>query len=262
MSTKIIPTFLAEKNPHPRDQFIEFDEGPHIYTVHGEGGYTSVTTFIHQQFSHFDADKVIDSMERNGKLNDPNNKYYGMTKDQIKQQWEANRDSAAGSGTKMHYDIECYYNNMEVNNDSIEFQYFKRFVADHPELKPYRTEWTVYYEEYKLSGSIDMVFEKPDGNLVIYDWKRCREIKYDDNYGKYAVPKCINHLPDTNYWHYAIQLNTYKTILEHKYDKKITGLFLVCIHPENTTKNYEKIEVPVLDKEIGDLFAYRKSQLE
>lgn len=261
MSTKVVPTYLAQKNPHPRDQHIEFDEGPHIYTVYGKTGYTSVTTFIHQQFSHFDADGIIDGMIRRGKLNDPTNKYYGMTKEQIKQAWDANRDAAAGAGTQLHYDIECFYNNITVNNDSIEYRYFQQFLADYPELKPYRTEWTVFYEEYKLSGSIDMIFENPDGTLQIYDWKRCREIVYDNHFQS-AETKCIAHLPDTNFWHYAIQLNTYKTILEHKYGKKITGLYLVCIHPDNPLRNYERIEVPVMEKEIADLFAYRKECLQ
>jgi hypothetical protein len=258
---KIVPSYLAEKNRHPRDQFIEFDEGPHIYTVHGQQGYTSVTTFIHQQFEHFDADAVITNMEMRGTMNNPNSKYFGMSRDEIKQMWDANRILASGSGTKLHYDIECYYNQLSVINDSIEFQYFLRFVSDHPELKPYRTEWMVYYEEYKLSGSIDMIFENPDGTLQIYDWKRCREIEYE-KYNKYAQTDCIRHLPDTNFWHYAIQLNTYKTILEHKYEKKITGMYLVCLHPDNTNKMYERIEVPSLEKEIGDLLAHRKSQLD
>jgi ATP-dependent exoDNAse (exonuclease V) beta subunit len=260
MASKIPPSYLANKNPHPRDPFIEFDEGPHIYTVHGEGGYTSVTTFIHSLFSHFDADKIISTMERNGKLNDPNNKYYGMTREEIKAQWAKNGATASGAGTQLHYDIECYYNQLEVKNDSIEYQYFLNFLKDFPELKPYRTEWMVYYEEYKLSGSIDMIYENPDGTLQIYDWKRCKEIKYE-NFGKMAQTKCIQHIPDANFWHYSIQLNTYKTILEHKYGKKVTGLYLICIHPDNPCKNYERIEVPFLEKEIAELLAHKKSTM-
>ena len=60
MEEKKVPTELAEKNPHPRDNDITFDEGPHIYTVYGKQDYTSTTTWIHQQFSHFEPDKVIE----------------------------------------------------------------------------------------------------------------------------------------------------------------------------------------------------------
>jgi hypothetical protein len=106
-----------------------------------------------------------------------------------------------------------------------------------------------------------MVFENPDGTLQIYDWKRCKEIKYDPEFGKMATTPCIQHLPDTNFWHYSLQLNTYKKILEEKYDKKITDLYLICVHPDNPYKNYDRIQVPVLEKEMNDLFTLRKSQL-
>ena len=261
MTEKKIPDYLSNLNAHPRDKFIEFDEGPHLYTVHGETDYTSVTTFNHSHFSQFNADEIITNMLKSSKMNDPTYKYYGMNREQIKEMWNKKRDTSSLSGTKLHYDIECYYNYMEVENDSIEFQWFLNFDEDYPELKPYRTEWMVYYEELKLSGSIDMVFENPDGTIQIYDWKRCQEIVNENSFGKTATTKCISHLPDTNFWHYALQLNTYKTILEHKYDKKVTGLYLVCLHPDNPYKNYERICVPFLEKEMNDIIEYRKQQI-
>jgi hypothetical protein len=258
---KIVPTYLSVLNAHPRDKYITFDEGPHIYTVHGEQGYTSVTTWNHHHFSNFDADAIIEKILTGRNWNDPNYKYYRMSREQIKAMWDKNRDEAAGSGTKMHYDIECYWNNMPVNNTSIEFQWFMKFVADFPELKPYRTEWMVYYEELKLSGSIDMVFENPDGTKQIYDWKRSKEIKYEDPFKKCAQTECIKHLPDTNFWHYSLQLNTYKKILEEKYGQTVTGLYLVVIHPDNPYKTYDRIKVPVLEKEMQMLFDERRREV-
>jgi ATP-dependent exoDNAse (exonuclease V) beta subunit len=256
------PTYLATVNAHPRDKFIEFDEGPHIYTVHGDSTFTSVTTWNHSHFEKFDADKIIDGMIKKGRLLDPNNKYYRMTKQQIKEQWNINGCVASSAGTKMHYDIECYNNYMEVENDSIEFQYFLKFDSDFPQLKPYRTEWMVYYEELKLSGSIDMVYENPDGTIEIYDWKRCKEITNENGFGKKSITPCISHLPDTNFWHYSLQLNTYKMILEHKYDKKVTGLYLICLHPDNVYKSYERIKVEFMDKEIKALYDLRLQQVK
>jgi len=261
------PNHLSNKNAHERDQHITFDEGPHIYTVHGEQGYTSVTTWNHSHFAEFDSDQIIDTMLKSKKMRDPNYKYYNMTKEEIKAQWDKNRDESASAGTKMHYDIECYYNGLEVDNTSVEFSFFKKFLTDfeeeYPNWVPYRTEWMVYFEELKISGSIDMVFEnKETGELMIFDWKRCKEIIYDSYNNKGAVTECISHLPDTNFWHYSLQLNMYKTILERKYGKTVVALFLVCLHPENIYGSYDKIKVPFLDREMNLLIEYRKKQLE
>ena len=256
------PTLLAIQNAHPRDEFITFDEGPHVYTVHGEQGYTSVTTWNHHHFSKFEGDKIIENILKSPKMTDPNYKYYGMTKEDILKSWDKNRDSASGAGTKTHYNIECYYNELEVLDDSVEFQYFKKFVKDFPELKAYRTEWCVYYEEVKLSGSIDMIFQHSEtGEFYIYDWKRSKGIEYESYYNKFAITPCISHLPDTNYWHYSLQLNVYRKILQDKYNMKIAGLFLVVLHPDSPYKTYERIEVPFMDKEIHDLWEFRKLEL-
>ena len=94
----------------------------------------------------------------------------------------------------------------------------------------------VWHDELRFAGSIDMVYENPDGTLSIYDWKRSKEIKKTDPWVKFSHTECIDHLPDTNFWHYSLQLNTYKAILEAKYNKKVTDLYLVCLHPNNKNK--------------------------
>ena len=125
------PDFLAKKNIHPRDEFITFDEGPHIYTVHGELGYTSVTTFVHKHFPSFDSDRIIANILKSPRhKTDPTYKYYNQTKEEIELAWEINRNQASSAGTKMHYDIECYFNELPVENDSTEFKYFQNFCKD------------------------------------------------------------------------------------------------------------------------------------
>ena len=111
-----------------------------------------------------------------------------------------------------------------------------------------------------MSGSIDMVFQNQNGEFLIYDWKRCNEIPCEGYNDKHATTECISHLPDAKFWHYTLQLNTYKLFLEHKYDKKVVGMFLVCLHPDNLNKNYERIEVPILEKEMKDLFELRTNE--
>ena len=262
--------YLSTINSHERDALIEFEEGPHIYKIRGDSSqYTSVTTWNHSHFEHFDADTIINKM-MNSK-NWKTNKYYGMTKEEIIAQWDASRDEASSAGTKLHYDIECYYNNCPTGvnfttNSSLEYSYFLKFAEDYKHLKPYRTEWMIWDSDVKIAGSIDMIFqEDADGDpdsILIYDWKRCKEITKSSNFNKYATTKCINHLPDTNFWHYSLQLNVYKYILEKNYGKKVNGLYLVCLHPSNKNGSYIRIPCADLQQEVGDLFEMRKRELD
>jgi len=274
---------LSIKNPHLRDDNIKFFEEGHKYTILTDPltKYTSVTTWNHKHFPQFDADDVINSMMK-GKGWKEGHKYWGLTPEEIKSQWNSNKTAVAGSGTDLHYEIECFMNDkrlkshytnkdlydMYMENNAVnhnfkplEWQYFINFVRDHPDLKPYRTEWLIYDEDIQIAGSIDMIYENPDGTLSIYDWKRAKDITRINNFNKFAINPLICHLPDSNFWHYAMQLNTYKAILEKKYNKKIKDLFLVRLHPEAKEKNYELITLPHLFTEIDDLVLERKKQI-
>jgi len=278
----ILNNTLYIKNKHERDNNIEFLEDGHKYIIKTDpdNKYTSVTTWNHEHFPKFNADAIIKNMMggTNWKVG---HKYWGLTPEQIKSQWDANRDNVSSAGTDMHYDIECFINNDTLNDNythkelyenysvnlnlntskPLEWQYFINFVNDNQHLKPYRTEWTVYHEDAKIAGSIDMVYENDDGTLSIYDWKRSKNITRVNNFNKYALPLTICHLPDSNFWHYALQLNTYKTILEQKYGKIVRDLYLVRLHPDAEEKNYELIKLPDLSYEINELFKVRIEEL-
>jgi hypothetical protein len=253
--------FLATKNAHPRDRRIEFDEGPHIYTIDGDSSvtYTSVTTWNHTHFEQFDADRIIDKMMAGPRWTQ--SKYHGQSKQEIKAGWDANGREASEAGTKMHLDIEFFYNGAPRHNASVEYRYFTEFESAHRHLTPYRTEWCVFDESLRLSGSIDMVFANPDGTLAIYDWKRAKEIVKTTAFGKFATTDAIDHFPDTNFWHYALQLNIYRYIIEKNYGKQVTELFLVCLHPNNKNGSYQKIRVPDLSNEIDALMELRRGQV-
>ena len=267
---------LSLKNIHERDQYIQFFEEGHKYIIsfEPEVKYTSVTTWNHMHFPKFDADAIIASMMK-GKGWKEGHKYWGLDKEQIKALWSSNNTGVTTAGTDLHFEIECFMNEKLIpleythndlynlymsqykgNHDSrpLEWQYFINFVKDFPELKPYRTEWTIYHEDVKISGSVDMIYENTDGTLSIYDWKRAKNITRVNNWNKFALPAEICHLPDSNFWHYALQLNTYKVILEDKYNKKVKDLYLVRLHPDAEEKNYELIKLPDLSNEVRDLF--------
>jgi len=267
---------LATNFPHERDANIEFYSQGHRYEIRVDPKkrYTSVTTLVHSQFPKFDADAIIAKiMKSKGWV--PGHKYWGQTAAEIKALWNSSGSAAASSGTNLHEQIELFMNDSRfsfvyTHNELLqeyniakkyeqlplatEWDFFIQFVADHPHLKPYRTEWLIYHEDAKVAGSIDMVYENPDGTLEIYDWKRCKDIIKVNDWNETSTNPHLKHIPATNFWQYSLQLNLYKRILEDKYGKTVTKLCLVRLHPDATEATYELLEVPFLLKEVDDIF--------
>ncbi len=264
---------LWKNNEHPRDKDIIFYEPTHTYTVKGiTEGYISCTGFLHDFFGHFDPDAILKKMRSS--RNWPNSKYYGRTDEDIKAEWAANGRNASEKGTAMHLAIEQFLNGAidvsffkcpvenpnkvdvpeEVLN-SKEWKYFLNFWKDYgDDLVPHRMEWEVWVEEIRLAGSIDAVFyRKSTKDYIILDWKRSKEIKTDNKFQSGLGP--VSHLPDCNYWHYTLQLNVYRWILQTYYGMKISDLAIVIFHPDNN--NYKKFNLNILDDEVQSMVEAR-----
>ena len=205
MDEIIVSPVLETRNAHERDALIQFFETGHSYQIMTDKNskYTSVTTWVHKHFPKFNADEIISNMMK-GKSWGPSHKYWGQTPEQIKASWNSCGSDSANAGTMLHLNIENFMNNASLPDgyvhsqlvdlcpmSCIEWDYFKQFVSDYPHLKPYRTEWRVFHEEHKLAGSIDMVYENPDGTLSIYDWKRSKEISKTNGWNKCATNPVI-----------------------------------------------------------------------
>jgi ATP-dependent exoDNAse (exonuclease V) beta subunit len=143
------------------------------------------------------------------------------------------------------------------SGDAKEWGYFLQFANDHKDLVPYRTEWMIYDEQLKLAGSVDMVYKNSDGSYSIYDWKRSKDIAKTNGFGKTALTECIDYMPDANFWHYTLQLNIYKMILERNYGVRIRDLKLVRLHPDAAHDSYELLDVPIMTHVMHELIDCR-----
>ncbi len=264
---------LTRLNHHPRDDHITFHEPTHKYYVNGScKGNISCTGFVHEFFKHFDAKETITKMRRGPKW--ASSKYYGMTDEQIMKEWNDNGKQASSAGTAMHLAIEQFLHGSPEEIDpavkeTAEWRYFMKFWNDcGGDLEPYRSEWEVFTDsiqpleeerKIKLCGSIDMVFRrKSDGKFVIYDWKRSKEIKSENPFSTGLAP--LDHLPDTNYWHYTLQLNVYKWILETYYGLEVADLYLVILHPDQPS--YRRMRLNILTEEVEDMMECRRRAVE
>ena len=227
---------LNLKNKHVNDSRVFFDSMNHEYFVDGKKIKYSVTGLIESFFPKFDSDywsskKAIERIQmESGKLTNEN---ISNVKKDILMEWEDNRKDAADKGTLLHEKIENFYNNIEDSIDAPEFTYFKNFIKKYPKLKPYKTEWRIFDSNLSLAGSIDMVYEKDNGDLFLFDWKRSTKIvngaghliESDYDYGFDE----LSHIADNSYNRYSLQLNLYKYVIENNYGKKISSMNLLIL---------------------------------
>jgi hypothetical protein len=258
---------LAVANAHPRDGRVQFREADHTYAVDGDRrGWVSCTTLIHKCFPAFDADGIIAKMRASPHWATRHVKYHGLTDEQIKAAWKANGDDASSAGTRLHLDIEHYWNAAPVGNVAGDgwapetadgcWGYFLDYVQREVEARgwvPLRTEWLVFDADLRLAGSVDMVYRKPDGTLAVHDWKRMSKYVEANPYQRGFGP--MAHLPDTNAAHYALQQSVYAALLERHYGAVVSEVALVWLHPSQP--GYRVLPVQRLHAEVDALFACR-----
>lgn len=235
-----------QRNKHSLDSTISFRASDHLYIVNGVC-LESVTTFVNSCFPKFNTE--LHAKQKAGAL--------GISVQEVIEMWERKGKESRDLGTAMHKKIENYYQGIDSANDDT-FNLFKTF-ANNIKLVPYRTEWAVYDWEYKLAGAIDFV-DYQNGEYTIYDWKRSDKIiasgmpiktnKYGEK-GNYP----LEHIDNSPYYHYALQLSLYKFILDRNYGIKVDKLRLGIFHP--TYNKPYLLEVPYLENEINTIFNLR-----
>lgn len=140
------------------------------------------------------------------------------------------------------------------NEAVVEALQVREFWEEHARPRhiiPYRSEWVIWDHTYKIAGTIDaLMYDIRTGGYWIYDWKRVSKgLEVDIDATKYGYKPDhdewlgeVSHwtkrmlapadeLYDTKYWHYSLQLNLYRSILERCYRMRIEGMVLVQMHP-------------------------------
>lgn len=180
----------------------------------------------------------------------------GKSDDEIKDQWAMAGQIGASKGTWMHSSFECLLNGGFLTEHDEEIALVKAFLASMLplEAKAFRTEWMVYASDEDLAGSIDFVLRMPNGKLILIDWKRTSEMsKKHCSYGKMMLEP-LEKVPDATLWHYRLQLNIYRYIIEKYYSHDVDSMLVVGCNPDNGDVPFVD-HVPRMDVEIRALMA-------
>ena len=234
------------KNKHGKDANVYTDNN-HFYL--GSQKLIGTTRIISNFFPTFDAEYWAG-------IKAP---LMGKTPQQLLDEWDRKGKESAEAGTKLHQRIDDYYHHKEIQTDDKDYALFKLF-ANAYKLNPYRSEWAIYDEDSGIVGVVDML-DCSNGEYILYDWKRSEKVveggqpiaknKFDEH-----GLKPIENVPNTDYWHYALQLSFYRYILEKNYGIRIKESRLVVLHP--TLNLPVVLTTPYMIDEVNKIIAVMK----
>lgn len=164
---------------------------------------------------------------------DPSYKYYGMTKEQILEQWSTKASKACDFGTDVHAFGEAmfYYfsKQMDILPDELKSNFIygipnpknkhedavlKFWKSLPPNLHPVLCETRVFNEKgTKYAGTFDLLMADDEGNLWIFDYKTNEEMYKCFRDTRLKFP--FNEYQDMNVSYYMLQQSLYQIPLEN-----------------------------------------------
>lgn len=273
---------LEEKITSYKNELKKFDrykfyEEPHIYTyVEDDGSETqmgiSVTTFIGQYEQPFDENNVALKYA----------KKHNMNVNDVLWQWHYDRDFACVKGTHTHayneylwrwsgeylysYDKEMVI--AQFGEDVIApvwdrlknicEKFYQKF---HDRLIPLGLEQIVASKDFDIAGAIDfLAYSKKLDSIIVLDYKTNKQIKFE-SYGDKTMKEPLIKIPDSNYYHYCLQLAVYKYLIQYETNLRLSDKkWLIWINEIND--DFILYECENLDKEAEMILMERKEQVK
>lgn len=236
---------------HPVLPFsITFNSESHSYVDNESREYISVTALASSCFTPFDEDAAAEKKARET----------GRHEFEIQAEWAKKRNDASAFGTKVHEYVEAVINGAVTSKPFTE-QEVRAFAIADAAVKGLAAvyefiafEQVIFDPLYRVAGTVDLLARhRRTGNLAVLDWKTCEDIT-TDSYGKFALPP-LNHVPDSKYHHYAMQLSIYAWLITHpqytSYPTKGETVELALVHIPHVGTEPVWRPVPYLVKEAG-----------
>jgi hypothetical protein len=205
---------------HPSGCMIAFEEKWHKYSVVNKPGitFTSGTKFLKQFFQEFDKENI--SKRYAAKHN--------LSQKEVLDMWARKGTVSREAGTLTHAYLEGLALGKDMNIQECAYHVdeeiaelalskirtaevmFEQLVKEYEILK---AEMIVASLKENIAGQVDLLARhKASGRLAFLDYKTNAEIKFENIFQNGLG--CLEHLQDTNYNHYCLQLGLYEYIAE------------------------------------------------
>lgn len=236
-----------------QDDNLSFEPHEHVYLYGGHTQLRAVSNIIDDFFEPFDSLGLSERVA----IRD------GLEQCEVLEDWDCKGLESREIGTFLHAQIEAYLTGKDIitstkfiycgeyiniNKDvsiQTELTYFKSFLKENM-LTPFRSEWHICDTNLGIAGTIDLL-SRNGSDYDIYDWKRSRKASPDETIWRFGK-NGLEHIPDINFYHYALQQNLYRYILEKNYGINVSNMYIVVFHSQ--FDNYLKYQIPKMDMEI------------
>ena len=195
---------------------------------HRETGkiYKSVTTTLSSIEPHFDVEGVSlaifnqqDSLKQE--------RYIGLTQQQIIDYWQMLNDEANVYGTRVHDIVERYLlaNFWYFPPDNEDGQFEQKVIDEFNVIKieygqAIWPERILFTEQYELAGMADLIIDIDDVFFDIWDWKTNRVFNFYNPYGNETLYKPFDYMQSCQYSIYTLQLSVYAYLYELEFPKR------------------------------------------
>jgi hypothetical protein len=249
---------------------LQFIEETHQYFLDGVE-YTCVSDII-KRWENNDREAMLEGCAKKAQWK-KDYKYYGMSKDEIRELWDKNAKEACDFGTLVHGFGESMFYWIIGEDDKILPEYKEQFAGDEPVAKnkheeaviqfwkdipdcfvPVLAETKVFNQEgTPYAGTFDILFyyykgkNDPKNGLVVFDYKTNKDLSNDycRDTGK-MMKAPFDDLVEESLSHYQLQLSLYSIPIE-KLGLKVIGRRVIWLLPDGS---YEKIK---MKDEVGRL---------
>jgi len=234
------------------DNFVSLRESDHRYFDKNGQEYTSVSAFKSKFKQPFDSQKMAQICA--GK-----DQYTNMTPQQVQEHWLKYGQDRAEEGTRIHDAIELYLKTSTIKPENTDLTPAILSIIKHYQ-NYYRLlpEQIIYNTQYKIAGKMDLpcictnstksIIDISDFKTNIKGIEQKKLNKQGAPYNKYMLTP-IDHLQESTYNDYSIQLSIYAYMVEQKTNCKIGKLTIHYINPNNPLTNY-LIPVPYMKYEV------------
>lgn len=242
---------------------LQFVEETHQYFLDGVE-YTCVSDVV-KQWENNDREAMLEGCARMAQWK-KDYKYYGMSKEEIRELWDKNKNEACDFGTLVHGFGESMFYWMIGEDDKILPEYKKQFETGEPvalnkheeavikfwndlpeSFVPVLAETKVFNKEgTPYAGTFDILFyyykgkNDPKNGLVIFDYKTNVDLTsgYCRAKGKMMLPP-FDDMVEESLSHYQCQLGLYQIPIE-KLGLRVIGRRVIWLLPDGS---YEKIKL-------------------